>query len=69
MNRWQTCKGRRQSKKLKSEPLPSIERELLTMGRPKMKAAMGLLTGRTVLRLVCLTFRRLMSTIVDVPYR
>jgi len=39
-----------QSKTLMSEPLPSRKKELQTMSRPKLKAAVGLITGHTTLR-------------------
>jgi len=54
MNRWQTCNGRRQSKKLMSETLQRRDKELLAMSRPKLKAAVRLITGHTILGLICL---------------
>jgi hypothetical protein len=43
-----SCKGCRQSKTLMNEPLPG--KELQAMNRQRLKAAMGLLIGRTTLK-------------------
>jgi len=50
LNRWKARKVCRQSKMLRREPQPSTAKELQAMNRPKIKGAVGPLTGHTTLR-------------------
>jgi hypothetical protein len=47
--RWAACTGCRQSKILMRYPLPSRANELLAVSRLRLRAAVGLLTGHTIL--------------------
>jgi hypothetical protein len=48
--RWAACIGCRQSKMLIRYPLPSGVNELIAMSKLRLRAAVGLLTGHTILR-------------------
>jgi len=57
LNRLKACHGCLQSKTLKKEPLPSRTRERQEMSRPRLKEAVGLLTGHTAFRVHVFKFR------------
>jgi len=57
LNILKACHGCRQSKPLKKDSLPSRTRERQEMSRPKLKQAVGLLTGHTTLRVRMFKFR------------